>query len=242
MHKILFGVLAFAGLAFTATGWTTLTQEQFVEAFKGQETFYKNAGSYSLVITHASFTDHNAAAPYEQVSGYLHKDGSSYHSFILGVHTVQNEKVRLEIDSAEKSILVSSPDRSFDPLSSEQLKQSMQGCAMLKERPFDKGKAYRIEYKKGNQLQATEYYAAENGQVTKMVLFYNKLAYNPGFREKTELFQPRIEVGFTEFRTGVKFSYKNEFDENAYVTLLNGKYKGTGAYSTYRVFDTRPPK
>ena len=107
-------------------------------------------------------------------------------------------------------------------------------------RDAEKEKNYRIEYKASNALVATEYFTQSNGMIDRVVLYYNEMSYDPGFRQKKETYKPRIEVALSGYKTGMKIS-NGEFDEKNYVALVNGKYKGTGIYSSYKVFDTRPP-
>jgi cobalamin biosynthesis Mg chelatase CobN len=234
--------LSIACLSFIGADWITLSSVEFEKVFHAQENIFKKSNSYSMNIKHTSFEGHESVVHYEQVTGFIHRDGSNYHSLILGQRTVQNEKIKLVIDSAEKSILITTPDKSFDPITEDALKKSMEGCNIIKTRALSKdANAYRLEYKKGNALEATEYFTAEGGRITKMVMYYSELTYDPGFREKLEKYKPRVEIEFGDFKTGVRFNFKNEFDETHYIVFDGKKYSGAGDYKNYHVFDTRPP-
>jgi hypothetical protein len=240
--EILLLLAALIGSAFTGSEWITLSSGQFEKIFQDQESIYKKSGSYSLNIKHASFQDHTSIVPYEQVDGYIRRDGNNYHSLVLGIQTVQNAKMKLEIDSADKSILIAAPDKTFEPISMDDLKKSVSGCSAIKTRVLDKGNAYRVEYGTKSSLESTEYFTETSGLINKMVLYYKEMNYDPGYRERIEKFKPRIEVVFSDFKTGVKFNFKDEFDDAKYVVFANSKYSGTGKYRDYHVFDTRPPK
>ncbi|MFI5136683.1 MAG: hypothetical protein ACHQIM_02570 [Sphingobacteriales bacterium] len=228
--------------SWVTNDWTVLSEPDFNKVFKRQESLYKEKASYSLLIRHSSYENHTTTSPYEKVEGYFKKEGTSYHSFLLGMETIQNKEMKIVIDSSSKKILIAPADAAFQPLSGDEFQKDMKGCGSIKCKEQDKGKIYRLDYKEGEgSLEAIEYLVSKDGLISKMVMFYRELSYNPGFRQKEEKYKPRIEVELTEFKTAGAGN-KDDFEPGKYVTLSGSKYKGIGKYQQYSVFDTRVPK
>lgn len=233
-------VMSFLSIAAGNGGdWSVLSQEEFGKVFKQQEVFYKEKTSYDLNIWHASYENFSSTIPYERMEGFFKRDGKNYHSFLMGIHTIQNSRIKIVVDSSDKKIMIANPDDAFQPIATKDLANNLKGYNSIKVRSIENGKIYRIEYKENiGSLSALEYVTAANGTITKMVMYYNELSYDPGFRKKEEKYKPRMEVEFRDYKPGAK-NNKEDFDEGKFIALQGAKYKGIGKYESYRIFDTR---
>ena len=97
-----------------AQNWTNATKEEVAKEFEVINSWCRNTPAYSMIVTHTSYEDHTTTIPYETMSGYFKKENNNYHSYLLGIHTIQNAKYRVVVDTSNKIILIATAYNSFE--------------------------------------------------------------------------------------------------------------------------------
>lgn len=236
---ILFIGIVALGFSFPSA-WMNITSEEMLKFFEQQNKILRETVSYSVQVEHASYEDHATITPHENSVGYFKKDGSNYHSFLLGVHTIQNSKIKVVIDSSGKKIMVSDPDKSFEQnIFQEQNMQQITLWKSYKKRNENTGTAYRVEYKDGCALEAVEWLINQENILGKFTMYYSVFDWKENWKAKPVKYRPRLEIKFLNFKKGVKFKYTEEFDEKKYVSFDGKKYLPSKEFSEYRLFDAR---
>jgi len=222
--------------------WTSISKEDLAKAFEQVGDKYKNSASYSMNVTHASYESYTDVKPHQRSKGYFKKEGNNYHSMLLGIHTLQNERCKLIVDSAKKVILVSDPDKSMqkDPVAINYA-SLLSIYSALKYAASGKDKYYRIETKQNNPIAAYEYIIDGSGFMKDIVFYYRAVKKEPG-ASGSETLSPRLHIEFSAFAENIKFNYQQEFDENRYIMKKEKKYVLREPYQDYQLLDQRIKK
>lgn len=154
---------------------------------------------------------------------------------MLGIETIQNENVRLEIDSVKKLILVANPDASLERQPSTELKDSVIAKAIsVKKMELSKELDYELDFPETFPVSFCRVVTGENGFLKEVVMSYNKKVKN---QQKKEV-QPKIKIAFSDWKPNKNFAAE-EFSESRYVKKTGTKYELAAAYKHYKLLDQR---
>lgn len=222
--------------------WTETTQKVFDAATKRSTEFYEGKGHYSVKVVHTSYRGHDAISAYEQTDGFYRFDHGSYHSYLAGMHTIQNKKYRVVIDTAAKSILVGDLlSNKADDVSEINYKNSMLDVNKFLKCPIGTADRYRLEYNEKPLYEAYETELNAEGMMTEMVVFYRKeYPLNPQDNNSAKA-KPKLMITWSEFNVKAVFA-ADEFSTDKYFIETNGKLTLTSAYRAYRLTDVRVKK
>lgn len=240
IYIVSFSLLSSMVLA-PADNWTSITVEDMAKETKKIESVYKDNVGYSFSISHVTYKNYTTAKSEDKMTGYFIKDAkNNYHSYILGVHTIQNNKVKITIDSLNKSIQINSPDRSFTKeVKLSEVEDMLKICSSVKKQDITTGKKFRMEFSKTRKYSAYEVWVNASSQLEKLVMYFNaEFPSDPG-DENSAKTKPRAEVLFTNYKTGLKPDYKSYFDETKYITFKGDTYVGSSTYKEYKIYDLR---
>jgi hypothetical protein len=197
---------------------------------------------FSFNITYSSFKEHLEKIPYETLHGYVVKDGKNNFSNINGVVTMQNNRIRIVVDSARRSIKISNPLEGPEPvLSVEEYIKSIGVCKEVKRKEENKLIGYRFEPKALKGIVAQEIYLDENF-LNKTVIFY---VNEHTTRQNNELIKqtvfPRLEISITDFKKLTKADSKL-FNEKDFMEIDGEKVTLNSKYKNFKFFDGRYKK
>ncbi|MFN3342284.1 MAG: hypothetical protein ACK40M_06275 [Flavobacteriales bacterium] len=230
-----------SAMVVPVNSWTAITVEDMAKETKKIESVYKVNVGYSFTISHITYKNYTTLTPEDKMTGYYIKDAkNNYHSYILGVHTIQNSKVKITVDSVNKSIQINSPDRSFTKeVKLSEVEEMLKICSAVKKQDVTTGKKFRMEFSKTKKYSAYEVWVNSSSQLEKLVMYFNaEFPSNPN-DEKSAKTKPRAEVVFADYKTGIKPLYKDYFDEAKYITLKGDGYVASSAYKDYKIYDLR---
>ncbi|MCW3084168.1 MAG: hypothetical protein JWP12_1534 [Bacteroidetes bacterium] len=227
-------------IAQQAATWATVGRDDMAKTFEKMGTALKNTPVYSMVVTHTSFENYKTIVPFERSVGYFKKNNNSYHSFLLGIHTVQNPKYRISVDSSAKIVMVANNDNNsiFNTYGIEDYKEVLNSCTTIKVISVGTDKLYRMEFKPGSQLTAQELVITEDGFLKKLTWFYSKEVQKDPEDKNSVKAKPRLEITFSELKKNPSFS-KKEFDEKEYFSKKETKLLLTEKYKAYQLSDQR---
>lgn len=221
--------------------WTAITVEAMATEIKKIEAVYKDNVGYSFSISHVTYKNYTTTTAEDKMTGYFIKDAkNNYHSYILGVRTIQNSKVKITVDSINKSIQINTPDRSFTKeVKLSEVENMLKICSVVKKQDVSSGKKFRMEFAKTKKYSAYEVWVNSSSQLEKLVMYFNAEFPSDPNDEKSAKTKPRAEVLFTNYKTGLKPVYKDYFDETKYVTAKGDTYVGATNYKDYKIYDLR---
>lgn len=220
--------------------WKEITKEQAAKDLQKAVSWFNNE-NYSLNITHTSYKDYTTMVPFETEKGYAKRDKNNYHSFITGIHTMQDAKYRIVTDTMRRYImLANASDLLFDVADIQQLTAKLDLCSSLKILSTATGNRYKMEYEPSSSIQRMEIEISKDGLLKEMVYYMNKEIKNED-RDTYSHIHPRLVITFSNHKTNVKFP-PAEFLQNTYITWNGSKAAPTGKYSKYEFFDSRVNK
>lgn len=239
--SILILVMFLFGFILPDSNWETVTASDMSKEIKSMEEFYKNTSAYSIKIVHRTYRNYSATKIEDESTGFFIKDAkNNYHSYSMGIRTIQNSKMKLTIDSLNKSILLNEPDSYLSKeVKISELKDLLKLCSAIKMNKEEGAKKYRFEFNKGGSYSAYEIWANSSSQIKKLILFFNTEVLTDPSDEKSAKTKPRAEISFSDYTTGITPDYKKYFDETPYIQLKNEKYSGVGKYKGFEVLDLR---
>lgn len=215
--------------------WKEVSKEQAGKVFEKVNNWFKNTPAYSLNITHASYESYTSLVPAEKSEGYFKKQENNYHSFLLGIHTVQNISYRVVIDTTGHMILVAHPDKSiWEAYTTGDYATSLESCLSVKASETEKETRYRLEFSEEHPLQAYELIIGKDGLLKEVISYYRNRKNEDGTAEIT----PRLSITFSGYNLKPLF-VKNEFDDKKYFTDNNNMLALTKEYKDYKLSDQR---
>jgi hypothetical protein len=224
--------------------WKTITIDEYEKKCLQVEEFYKKHTKYSVNVLHSSYQGHASNAKlYERSEGYFRRDADQFHSYLLGIHTIQNETVRIIVDSVQKTIHVSNVEK----LSTEQAmpvswmfsKKSIEKCYEI---PFGKSRVYKLSFPKGGSYTSFEIKISEKMNIEEIVFYYSSSYPSDPGNPKSPKVSPKLVISFSGFSQTTPIT-KNDFSTQRYITIdKNNKILPTSAYQSYRLMDARIKK
>jgi hypothetical protein len=247
MRKTVKGILQ-AGILLVAFGtslmsqesrWAFISKDEMAKELEKMNSAYKNTPCFSVKVTHTTFKNYTTTVPYDKSSGYFKKDGSNYHSYLMGIHTIQNKRYRIVIDSSKNLLMVANPsgDSSISVTTGDYL-ATLKICSSQKSYEINKEKHLRLDFK--NYTYTTiEITLNDQGFLKEIVFYRSQESPGNGVVPNSPSSAPRMSVSFSDYRFGVSFSYKDEFDENRYFGRMDKKLVVREQYKNFKFLDER---
>jgi hypothetical protein len=242
---ILFQMLICASFSAQTSIQLQAEKAEFIESYKKAWAIMSETENYSFKMRYLSFSDHKTMLVTETASGFYTKSGNNYRSYILGIKTVQNTTVKVSIDSIEKLIILSNPDKIALPVTNtDQLEELIENTKKVSKRSEKGSVVYKIDFKQNDLYESYELKLNSNGVLEQMTFFYSTIKdkdYEESIQGKEVSVSPRLEIHFDDFKVLAK-TKEGEFSEKLYVLLDNKNVKKTERYKTYTIKDYRIQK
>ncbi len=218
---------------------TIVPRVDMAKIFEKMNAWFRNTSSYSLTITHASYENYTTEVPVEKSVGYFKKEKESYHSFLIGIHTIQNDKYKFVIDTSEKIMLVANPDQLvWTGYTPDDYNVLLQNCISIQMSSVGTDKLYRINLPANSAIAKYEFWVNADGLPKEIIWYYNQEIQKDENDEKSKV-KPRVSIRFSDYKTTNSFSYKNEFSEDDYFVNQNSVLKPVGKYKSFKLNDQR---
>lgn len=242
---IYIGVFVMLGLYFrsqTAPAWQSASREEVVLAYKNACSWFINTPNYSFDIKYSSYKNHNGSELTEITSGYYKRSGKNYVSDAVGIKTIQNDRLRMIIDTSEKTIAISDPGTLSPSIqSSEELNKLLENVKSLRKRVVNKNLTYRIDFRKNEIYEAYEFSVSEKGRLEKLVYYYSEQTekdYDDNNRPVETKIKPRLDILFFNYLVSSKTN-ESEFNDNSIVLAANSRVSLINKYKNYTLKDYR---
>lgn len=203
--------------------------EVLIASEKSSDWFSKNK-NYKVDITYSSFTDHSSTSAHDTYNGFYKKDNSNFHSSAMGVNTIQNEKMKLTIDTVNHMIILNNKtEMNQAPADSKKFSELLDKVKSITKQKGDNEEiTYRLEFKPNALYHSYEFKVNGKGLLVFMKYYFSKELKEEDNAMKGK---PRLEVSFSNYQTNVGFNYEKEFSEKLYLKeerkkiVLNDKYQ-----------------
>lgn len=223
-------------VAFVQSAWKTISKEEADKIMANTSGWYKNISAYSVTVTHSSFVG-TQATPYERKSGYFKMKGKNYHSYMLGIHSIQNEKYHIVVDSTSKTIMVNNPQEIKSGIESASSPEMMKLCEKYSLLKTNEASTLKLSFKKGNAVEAYELKLNKDNSPAEIIIYYAK---SPEKKQDVSK-KPRLKIAYSNYKKNITIDAK-EFDISKYVTVSGNNITPTNAYKEYKIADVRVKK
>jgi len=243
---------AFGAAATVPDNWKTASKADVLAGYQKAMDWFAKTGNYKITVAYASYTDHTTTSAFDQSSGYYIRNGKNVHSCMMGMHTIQNDRLRFAVDTVNKMIVLNDagevgktlPDMNalsglLDHVQSVQKLQLANG-----------GSSYKITFKPNELYSAYEFELNEKGLLTKLKYFYStelaeendeEIDSDAPVKKEMPKSRPRLEVTFSNYETAFVPNYEKEFSEKKYLKAQGNKLIATEKYAAYTLKDYRSP-
>jgi hypothetical protein len=210
------------------------------QVFEQMNNWFKNTSAYSMTVTHASYENYTTTVPADKAVGYFKKDKNNYHSFLMGIHTIQNSTYKIVLDTADKIMMVANPDQLvWNTYTPDDYVLLLKTCSTIKLSIVGADKKYRIEFEKGYPLSAYEFIIDADGLPKEVVSYYAQEIKKDEEDKNSAKVKPRVSISFSGYKKNAVFNYKTEFDESKYFIRKGSKLLATENYKDFKFSDQR---
>jgi hypothetical protein len=220
----------------------SISKEEMGKVFEKTNTWFRATNAYSLDVTHASYENYTTPVPADRAEGYFKKEGNNYHSFLMGIHTIQNSQYKIVIDTAQKVIVVANPDQlAWLAYTQDDYKVVLKSATATRMRKTGRYTFYRVELSEQNPMGAYEFLIDENGLAREISWYYNKevkLEEN----NAASAVKPRMSISFSDYQENPSFNFTETFSEAPYFFKKNDQLLVTENYIKYQLLDQRIKK
>lgn len=226
--------------------WQTSSKQEIMQQYQDACNWLMNTPSYFFKLKYASYKDYVTKEIIESSEGYYKRVTSNYSMEALGIKTVQNSKMKVTIDTANKTVTLMSPaSLSLTIADAEQLETMLTNTKALRKIKTSKTSvSYRLDFNKNSLYEAYEFSVNDKGILERLTFYYSEQdntanEYGQESPEKKgEKMKPRLEILFFGYEVPANYS-KSEFEDSWVVVSEKGKVHLTGAYKNYRLLDYR---
>jgi hypothetical protein len=214
--------------------WLTIEKNVMAADLLAMSQYFQRMHTYQLEMTDASFENYTTDVYHQKATGYYKRNGYEFHSFMMGVHTIQDNVCRLTIDSAKKLMIVADPTKSMDnKLALSDYEFLLKIATKLQKAKVGDYLYYHMEFEKDYQFTAYDITLKDSLPV-KAVMYYSKKV-----KQGDKLQQPRVEMNYDKWLLNV-VDKETAFSISKYVEKKGGEYFLTPAYAgKYKLLDQR---
>lgn len=218
--------------------WLPISAEQANTKFQALRKSLDKLQNYSVNVTHRTFQNYTNDQWAFEYKGFVKRQGSNFHSLLMGIHTIQNTNFKVVVDTQKQIILVSNPSELIDLANSDlQNEKYLNQCSSIKMKCEGQNCSYELVYDKMYPYSKIVFSFNSLQAPLSIKMYLNKIVKT--FSNETEIKdKPRIEINYSHYNTNVIFS-ENEFSEKKYIKVVSGKLKLTEAYKNYLLKDLR---
>ncbi|OFY63016.1 MAG: hypothetical protein A3H98_10665 [Bacteroidetes bacterium RIFCSPLOWO2_02_FULL_36_8] len=221
--------------------WEEITREEITKEFIRIHNWYLNTKNYSLQVKHSLFKDPEQKIPEDKSVGYFIKHGVSYHNNLMDIHTIQNDKYKIVLDTSQKLIMVSNAgkDNLWNTLPVEPAKD-LALVSVIKKYCDDSLKKYRIEFELESGISVFEIHLNKENLPVKLIICYRRSFSHHSYTENNTVKNPKVEIEFTDYLIDENYyNSEKEFDETEYFMLKDDKLMPTEKFKGYEIKDMR---
>jgi hypothetical protein len=196
-------------------------------------TYYLEHPNYEAGVEHSLYSNYNAQTADETYTGYYRHNKLKEHSVLMGIETIQNEQLRVVIDTNSKLVMV----YNTIPMANNpgiEIISALKLCSSI--RVNDKGAKSTIEL----DFQDNQYPLSKmvidivDHRLAVLEMWHNEAITD----ENGEIIKPKTKVSYTDYQENKKFSAK-EFAIGHIVELKNSVITPKAEFSLYRIMDLR---
>jgi len=217
--------------------WTASTDADLQKCMGEAAAKYIPQRDLSLTYEMFYYNDQQDLEPAERSIARIFRKGQSHRSEQLGILTIQDEKLRVSIDSAARVVLVSTPVAAFDPWSGAMGNDLMASAQKIGVQRSNGGQRFRLMFGTNDLYEAIEIAFDPQGWMLELVLLYRRhpqanALFSPEYR------RPKVIMRFEQPKP-LPVIAKHSFETGSVVDLSATMIQLRPNWSNYQLIDTR---
>ena len=223
--------------SFAIQEWSEKTATEANQLLLNVQEFFVKTNSYEVTITYQSFTGDLNTKPFESSIGFLKKKGEKIHMYNFGKRVIQDDKLRVTVDSTFQIIQVGNKLKNqtmgLDRLEGA-LKDQIQ---KVKYRITERGSDWQIYFKEEAVLELYQISVSKDYSPIEVLMVQRKEHAIEG-DAKGRTAKPKVLIRYSNYKKNTNIS-DQQFTYDKYITIEKGKVASTKAYNSYQLIDTR---
>ena len=223
------------GINVFGSDWKTISVEQFQSEMKIISDKVEDTHSYSVEIGYTTLESSAGEVIHDQSTGYIKYSDKNYHSYAMGIQSIQNTRERVVVDSTNRIIAITNPvSEAIKNLSPELSTLLLKKASAIRKRIGNGMAEYQVDF--GDQLIISSYLLKvdENNLMKQLDIRYaQKLKNSSGAEANLQL-----RMVFNNWKLNPALP-ESEFRADRYVKSENGIYVPTPQYEGYELSDER---
>ncbi len=234
MRKIFWsvGFLLLGSVSYAQDVQKVLSKEEAANFLQKVLDFYNKTTEYTVQTKMLAFEDYVSNTPTDTSLGFYSRKGDCVTALSLGLRTIQDQSIKITVDSAQKIILLSAPETSFNT-SIEHIKYSIDRSIKIEYKALKNKEHFFFYYPEGSEYSKVKITIEPNGFISEYFLFYT---IQDNMSEEVKVIKPRAEVYFYDFKIKAK---KEICSLDAYIQTKDSKTVLSPAFQSYQLLDTR---
>lgn len=239
MRKLILFVYFLLPLIALGDSARKLSSKESAEIVKKLGDWYLNTAAYTMDIEIKTFKSLDLKTPHEIQYGFNRKSGKCFHSFMMGTHTVQNDKFQITIDSARNFMSVKeAANNIWEPISLTILEKYMKsgGDVLLTELPNDEFRL-KIIPPVASSLDLYELIYDKNYRIKEIKMQLEKEDFDEDGKTRI-MINPVVVFRFYNYSAGKNMAM-SQFQNETYIKVTGNKITPQSNYASYEFFDLR---
>lgn len=196
--------------------------------------YYIQHPNYSVDIKHTLFSSAMQGASIEETfNGFYKTNGILEHSDLMGFMTIQNDKIRMVLDTQSKIIKISNTNIT-QPFSTETIKNSLKMCKNYSLKRIDSIDLITLEFDTINYPLRKLSIGILNNRVMSIDMFHNETIEGLDNKKK----YPHTRIDFFNYNEKYKLK-KKDVSLDKFLINKNNKWELNTQYSDYKLYDLR---
>lgn len=232
-------LIAITSSAYSQDRWATTTWEIFEQTFDKASVQYK-ASQYYVDLKYSSFKGLNSTQPFETSIGYYQKNGKFQQNYIMGITTIQDDKIKLTLDSINQIVAINYAVGDLNnTLSKEEFEQSKKMIETLKKGESESGIKFQVNYVPTSPVRTIEYSFNKKGELKSMSIYYAEQKEYEDEEGNVKKDHVWLKIEFLRFENKIA---KKELKISELVLESNNEFKLKPLYRDFELVDFRYKK
>ncbi len=210
--------------------------EKVLNKLKVLNQYYETNRNYAVDVTHMLFSSVDNPVVEERFTGFYKTMDGMEHSLLLGIETVQNHEIRVNIDTNSHTISISNVQKPV-VFSITELKQSMKVSRNIKLSESDSLDIISFEFDVTRYPLYKLDIAISKNRIVSIDMYHAEKTDN----NKGEKVYPHTRVEYSNYVENLRMK-KRDFDVSDIVVKTDNTYEPDNAYKDYRIYDLRVKK
>ncbi len=233
MKRLTTSILLLISLTSGAQTGSNIDVDEMSQVLKQVADKYTAMSDYSFNVTYTSYKGHSGNVIADKSSGVFKKSGQKMYANIMGMETVQDDKIRILTLEQEKLMFVYEPKPMEETMDIDAYSKALNDASKITKRHSGSQQIFVIYFKSYSTLEKMVLYLNDDLFITKVKLFYAEAQSWEVGSGVTKSAKPRLEINYSNFSfSPVK---PNSFNTAQYVTTSGTSYKTTSQYARYEL-------